>query len=153
MRRLIIIVMLLLAGAGLLVFGRRPDVRFSAVKMRLVEDGAGRPVIVPERPKRVIAMNSSNIDLFYGAGGEVIARPNKVTVRDSVMEKIKDLPLVGEAGTPSVETIVSLKPDLVLGLNMPFHQKLREPLERAGIPVLLQSLGGYRDTVGRLEFY
>lgn len=131
-----------LDAAGLLVFGRRPDGRFPAVKTRLVEAGAGRPVTVPERPKRVIALNSSNIDLFYGAGGEVIARPNKVTVRESVMEKIKDLPLVGEAGTPSVETIVSLKPDLVLGLNMPFHQKLREPLERASIPVLLQSLGG-----------
>lgn len=153
MRKLIIIVAILLAGTGFLVFSRQTNKQPETADTRVVEDGNGRRVTIPKQPQRIIALNSSNIDLIYGAGGSVIARPNRVSVRESVMEQIKDLPLVGESGAPSVETIVSLKPDLVLGLNMPFHQKLAEPLEQVGIPVLLQSLGGYGDTVERLRFY
>lgn len=153
MRKLIIIVLLLLAGASLWGFRFRADKAEQTEETRLIKDASGREISIPARPQRVIALNSSNIDLYYGAGGSVIAKPDKVTLRGDLAEKIRDLPTIGESGAPSVEKIISLKPDLVLGLNMAFHQRLVEPLEQAGIPVLLQSLGGYHDTLERLRFY
>lgn len=153
MRKLIIIVLLLLAGLSIFGFRFRADKTEPTDETRLTRDAGGREVRIPARPQRVIALNSSNIDLYYGAGGSVIAKPDNVTLRQDLAEKIKDLPTIGESGAPSVEKIISLKPDLVLGLNMAFHQRLVEPLEQAGIPVLLQSLGGYHDTLERLRFY
>lgn len=153
MRKLIIIVLLLLAGVSIFGFRLRADKAGPTKETRLVEDASGRQISIPARPQRVIALNSSNIDLYYGAGGSVIARPDKVMLREDLAGKIKDLPTIGESGAPSVEKIISLKPDLVLGLNMAFHQRLVEPLEQAGIPVILQSLGGYQDTLERLRFY
>lgn len=153
MRKLIIIVLLLLAGASIFGFRLRTGKTGPIEETLLIKDASGREISIPAHPHRVIALNSSNIDLYYGAGGSVIARPDKVTLKKGLAEKIKDLPTIGESGAPSVEKIISLKPDLVLGLNMAFHQKLVEPLGQAGIPVLLQSLGGYNDTLERLRFY
>ncbi|MDL2281148.1 ABC transporter substrate-binding protein [Selenomonadales bacterium OttesenSCG-928-I06] len=125
----------------------------STVKTRVVVDDTSKAITIPEKPQRVIALNSSNIDLYYGAGGTVIARPNKVTLNKETMAKVENLPTIGEAANPSIEQIVALKPDLVLGLNMPFNQNLVPILEKADIPVLLVSLGDYQDTLNRLKFF
>lgn len=153
MRKIVIIVVLLLAGAAVLGYGRHTKNMGEASKTRLVTDGASRQVTIPVRPQRVIALNSSNIDLYYGAGGQVIARPSRVTMSEAVMEKIEGLPVIGESGSPSIEKLVALKPDLVVGLNMSFHQLLAQPLEEAGIPLLLISPGNYENIIELLEFY
>mgnify|MGYP000273108670 CR=1 FL=1 len=51
----------------------------------------------------------------------------------------KNIEQIGVIHNPSVETILKLQPDLVIGVNVPFHQQLIPTLEKADIPVLIKS--------------
>lgn len=42
---------------------------------------------------------------------------------------------------------MSLKPDLVVGTNVPFHVMLRKPLEMAGVPLYLNMINSYEDVL------
>ena len=44
---------------------------------------------------------------------------------------------------------MSLKPDLVVGTNVPFHVMLRKPLEMAGVPLYLNMINSYEDVLKR----
>lgn len=116
-------------------------------------DSTGRRVQIPVRPQRVVALNASNLDLYYAAGGQVIGRPTTVALSVDLLEKIKAIPQVGETSSPNLEKIVSLKPDLVLGVDAPFHHALVPVLEKAGIPILLQALPNYRSILQTIRQY
>lgn len=120
---------------------------------REVVDSAGRRSQVPVRPQRVIALNASNLDLYYAAGGRVIGRPTTAALSADLLEQIKTIPQVGETSAPNTEKIVSLKPDLVLGVDVPFHHAIVPVLEKAGIPILLQALPNYQSILQTIRLY
>jgi iron complex transport system substrate-binding protein len=96
-------------------------------------DGLGRFVVLNEAAKRVVSLAPSNTEILFavGAGEQVIGRDEF----SDYPEEAKALPSVGGSmGEYSVETIVSLNPDLVLAaeINSP---ELVKQLEDLGLTV------------------
>lgn len=147
-----LIVLFLLAGS-FLAFGRESRPVLHPGSFQTVTDGAGRRVIVPERPERVVALNASNIDLYLNAGGTLAGRAATNTLPPAVRAAVQTVPTVGLPPNPNLEQLVALKPDLVLAANIPFHHVLVPVLEKAGIPVLLQTLDSYPQVLATLAFY
>lgn len=125
----------------------------AVVPKKEVVDSAGRRVMVPVRPQRVVALNASNLDLYYAAGGTVIGRPTTVALSAELLGQIRDIPQIGETSAPNLEKIMALRPDLILGVDVPFHHMLLPALEKAGIPILLQTLPDYGKVLETIRFY
>lgn len=96
-------------------------------------DGLGRSVVMNGAAKRVVSLAPSNTEILYAVGAteQVIGRDEF----SDYPEEAKALPSVGGSmGEYSVETIVSLNPDLVLAaeINSP---ELVKQLEDLGLTV------------------
>lgn len=102
---------------------------------RTVTDELGRTITVPEHPHRLICLAPNVVDDVYalGAGADVIA----VTDFVKYPAEAKTKPSVGIPLTPSIEKIVSLHPDLVLGFGEMRNTDIMKRLEQMGIPVFM----------------
>ena len=107
---------------------------------RTVTDELGRVVQVPDHPHRLICLMPSVVDDVYalGAGADVIA----VTDYTKYPAEAKSKPSVGSILAPSMEMIVSLHPDLVLGTTEMSRAETLQQLERLGIMVFMVSTHG-----------
>jgi iron complex transport system substrate-binding protein len=121
--------------------------------VRTVIDSAGREIVIPEHPKRVVILNASNLELYYAAGGQAIAKPVSSAFDVKLQKKIADIPEIGFIHSPNLEKIVSLQPDLVIGTNVPFHNALKDALQKAGIPLYINSISSYEDVLKTITFY
>lgn len=129
--------------------------------VRVVTDGADRVVAIPGRPQRVIALNASNLGLYYAIGGNIIGRVSTNMLPPDMEEKVRSIPTIGLPACLDVKRIIEMKPDLVLGthhlllrgMHAPRHHTLAAVLEKNGIPVLLQALAHYSDVLKTLRFY
>lgn len=120
---------------------------------REVTDSTGAKITIPVHPKRVVFLNASNLDMYYAAGGTAVGKPTSTSITPDLQEKTKDVPEVGIIHNPNMETILSLRPDLVIGVNVPFHTGIRETLANAGIPLYINNLNTYDDVLNTLTFY
>lgn len=107
-----------------------------------VIDERGKEITLPQKPERIITI----LPLYAEIVIDLEAKDRIVGVADSPDNppEVADLPKVGTAFSPSVEAILALKPDLVLGAFDP----IRLTLEDAGIPVFLGGKpGGFIDRI------
>jgi ABC-type Fe3+-hydroxamate transport system substrate-binding protein len=104
-----------------------------ALAARSLTDGLGRNVTVPDHPHRLICLMPSVVDDVYalGAGADIVA----VTDYTKYPPAAKTKPTVGLPLSPSLETIVSLHPDLVLATADLNRSETINQLERLEIPV------------------
>lgn len=156
LRKLIFIVICLIAVGGAFLASRQENGASDRENEAItVTDSTGREVVIPAHPKRVVLLNASHFDLYYYAGGgeTIVGKPTSEALSDEVKEGTKSVQEVGVIHNPSVETILNLQPDLVIGINVPFHQQLIPTLEKADIPVLIKSLDTYEDVLETLAFY
>lgn len=102
---------------------------------RSVVDETGQKVVVPDHPHRIICLVPSITDSVFslGAGDDVVAVSNYVEFPVAAQKK----PSVGSIMTPSLEMIVSLHPDLILGTPKANSQATLDQLGQMGIPVFL----------------
>jgi iron complex transport system substrate-binding protein len=102
---------------------------------RTVTDELGRRVVVPDHPHRIICLWPSVTDTVFalGAGEDVVAVSDYTKYPAEAMKK----PSIGELIKPSIETIVALHPDLVIGVQPKGPMEVTGQLERFGIPVFL----------------
>ncbi len=102
---------------------------------RTVMDEAGISVTIPDHPHRVVCLAPSIIDAVFalGAADDVIARTDFVEYPAIAKKK----PSIGSIMTPSLETILALHPDLVLGMPHANPQAILDQIQRHGIPVYL----------------
>jgi len=107
----------------------------SAAASRIVMDEAGRKVTVPDHPHRVICLVPSVTDAVFalGSGDDVVAVSDYTTYPPEALKK----PSVGSLVKPSIETILSFHPDLVVGTQIPGSSETASQLEALGIPVYL----------------
>jgi len=100
-----------------------------------VVDETGRSVSVPDHPHRIVCLVPSITDTVFalGAGDDVVAVSDYVQYPAEAMKK----PSVGSISSPSMETIVALHPDLVLGMPHLNQQAVIDQLQRFGIPLYL----------------
>ncbi|HEY0931089.1 MAG TPA: cobalamin-binding protein [Gemmatimonas sp.] len=99
-----------------------------------VVDDAGRTVTLAQPARRVVSLIPSATEtlLALGAAEQLIAR-----TRYDVAPEVQHLPLVGGSVDPSIEMIVSLKPELVVSWESDKRQQFRERLTALGIPIFM----------------
>lgn len=120
-----------------------------ALAARTVTDQLGRKVVVPNHPHRIICLLPSLVDDVYslGAGNDVIGVPDFTRYPTAARGK----PHIGLPLSPSLETIVALHPDLILGgADMNRAQTLSR-LEQLGIPVFLTNTHGVQGIYASLQ--
>jgi ABC-type Fe3+-hydroxamate transport system substrate-binding protein len=107
---------------------------------RTLIDETGRRVVVPDHPHRVICLMPTVTDTVFalGAGDDVVAISDYTKYPAAALKK----PSVGDLIKPSIETILSLHPDLVIGMQPKGPMEVTDQLERAGIPIFLVSPHG-----------
>ena len=107
---------------------------------RTLTDELGRTVVVPDHPHRVICLMPSVTDTVYalGAGDDVVGISDYTEYPAEALKK----PSVGNLITPSIETILSLHPDLVIGVQPMGPMDITDQMERVGIPIFLVSPHG-----------
>lgn len=115
---------------GLLIFLAAPFAR-----SRTVHDELGRSLEVPDHPHRVVCLVPSVVDVAYslGAGEDVVAISDFTKYPKQALQK----PSVGLPLNPSMETVLALHPDLVLGTGDMNTLEFTGQLQRLGIPVFM----------------
>lgn len=97
-------------------------------------DALEREVTIENRPQRIVSLAPAVTEILYaiGAGPQVVGR----TEYDNYPPEVASLPSVGgfTADSISVETILALEPDLVLGGDRQ-QEEIASALEGSGIPV------------------
>ncbi len=105
----------------------------SGLAARVVTDQTGRRVNVPEHPRRLISIAPSITETLYELGlGERLVGDTDYC---DYPPQAKVIPHVGAMLNPSLEKIVALKPDLVLGTDEANRRETADQLERLGIPL------------------
>ena len=102
---------------------------------RTVTDEAGRTMTVPDHPHRIVSLVPNITDDIYalGAGDDVVGISDFVEFPAEARSK----PVVGTITDPSIEAIVALHPDLILGTPYANNQNALDALQRLNIPVFL----------------
>ena len=116
-------------------------------------DRAGTSVTMPSHPKRVVILNTANIDMYLAVEGTIVGRMDAASLSGELKDKVKDIPSVGNTYNPDVEKIISLNPDLVIGMNIANHIKLREALTSANIPLYINDLDSFEDVNRSLQLF
>ena len=100
-----------------------------------VIDSRGKEVVLQKKPKRVLPVYTTYLNVWYECGGTAIGRPSSESAE--LDPRAVSLPQVGHVTTPNMEKVFSLKPDLVL-LRYGFagHSRIVPMLEQAKIPFL-----------------
>ncbi len=106
-----------------------------AFASRSVRDELGRDVTIPDHPHRLICLAPSITDTVYvlGRGEDIVG----VTDYTKYPPEAKQKPSVGGVINPSLEKLVSLKPDLVLAIGDLNSFDLVRSIEHLGVPVFV----------------
>jgi len=113
-------------------------------------DTVGHEIVIEAPPARIVSLAPSITESLYaiGAGDLLVGR----TEYCDYPEEALALPTVGEfsSSTISVEAIVALEPDLVIGGSI-YQADLVETLENAGIQVFIMDPLSIEDTLTALK--
>jgi len=102
---------------------------------RTVQDELGRKIEVPDHPHRVVCLTPSVADIVYSLGDGVSV--TAISAFTKYPKEALEKPSIGLPLNPSLETIVALHPDLVLGSGDLNTLEFAGHLERLGIPVFM----------------
>ena len=109
-----------------------------------VTDDAGRKVEIPTHPKRVVCLSNSYLSLLEVVQGDLVGVVSAKAAHANIPERYAQLPSVGEVYNVNMESLVGLKPDLVLAAKGS-HEKLLPILDSNHVPVLLLSLKSFAE--------
>lgn len=100
---------------------------------RTVVDETGRVVRIPPRVERIVSLAPNLTEIVYALGLE--ARLVGVTTHCDFPPAAQAKPKVGDVLNPSLEKILDLNPDLVLGTTAGNRRETVDALERMGVPL------------------
>lgn len=124
-----------------------------------VMDQTGRPLDLPARPRRIVSLVPSVTEDLYAIG----AQEALVGVTDfcDYPPQARGKTRVGDMLAPNLETVVGLKPDLVVATRSGNAKETFDQLRRLGIPVylvdpvsvadVLRLIAGLGDLTGRRD--
>ena len=105
-----------------------------------VIDDFGREVLIPHEPTRIVSTAPSITETLFalGLGNEVVGVTRYCNYPPEVLEKIGkgEITVIGGYTDPSLEKILELNPDLVIGHNL-LNPEFVKKLEDAGIPIIV----------------
>ncbi len=113
-------------------------------------DALGNEIVLTGTPQRIVSLAPSITEILFeiGAGGQVVGRTDYC----DYPEEVKDLPSIGgfSAEAMSLETIISLEPDLVIGGSI-YQAEVIKTLQDAGIKAFVSqpaNLAEIKDSLG-----
>jgi iron complex transport system substrate-binding protein len=117
-----------------------------------ISDATGKPVTISSKPTRIISLLPSVTEILWAvnASSQVIAVDEYSNYPPQVPKLVKEGKLIniGSGWYPDVELILSLKPDLVVGVDsVESHHSLKEILAEYGIPVVLLPDRNFKDVI------
>ena len=128
-----------------------PEPEFSPVTFT---DDLDREIVIEEPPLRIVSLAPSITEMLFGigAGDLVVGRTDYC----DYPPEVEALPSIGgfSASSISIETIIDLEPDLVIG-GATRQAEVIEALDVAGIPAFVlqrETIGGTLETLQLLGF-
>ncbi len=118
---------------------------------RMVVDQTGRRVEVPARIERIISLAPNLTEIVYALGLQ--DRLVGVTTLCDYPPAAREKPKVGDVLNPSLEKIVQLQPDVVLGTTAGNRRATVDALERLDVPLYgvdARSVEGIFDSIRHL---
>ena len=118
-------------------------------KDRLLTDETGRKVKIPYPAKRIISLAPSITEILFALGlnEEIAAITNFCDYPEAVLSK----PRIGGFVNPDTEKIVSLKPDLIIGIRDGNRMDTVHRLNDFGFPVYLIDPKGFDGVLGTIK--
>ncbi|WP_158082114.1 ABC transporter substrate-binding protein [Paenibacillus ferrarius] len=116
----------------------------------IFKDSTKQEITLKDKPQRVILLNTEIQELFYQVGGKAVGLATAPGI--PVPETAKDAAQVGEINHVSLEKVMSLKPDLVIGQSM-FHAALKDSLAASKVPLALIDIKSYEDIKATAELF
>jgi iron complex transport system substrate-binding protein len=121
----------------------------SATAAVSVVDDAGRTVTLAKPAQRIVSLAPHATELLFAAGaGKTVVG---VVRYSDFPEAAKQVPVVGEAGALDLETLLSLKPDLIVAWQSGNPAAAIERLLKFNIPVFLSEPRHLDDIATNLE--
>ena len=116
-----------------------------------VEDDAGRVLVLEASPQRIVSLVPVATEILFslGEGSRLVGRSRF----DDYPPEARDVPDVGDAIRPSVETVVVRDPDLVILIGGSDNADAVREMERLDVPhlvVLFNTLEELHDNIIRL---
>lgn len=142
---ILMLVVLSAAGCG----PKKPASSSSDAVFAEVKDANGRTVKLTKKPERIVVASASFLEPLHEVGGKIVARPESKTINPDFA---KDIPSIGRVYNIDVEKLLAYNPDLVV-LNKATNEKLIQPLETAGIPVIVAHLKSYDDVKDGIRLF
>ena len=122
----------------------------SAENAVVFTDALGREVTIEKEPQRVAALIGSFADVWQLSGGTVCATAEDAW--DDLGLEMGDAVSLGGAHSPSLETLLSTEPDLVIAsASTSSNVEMREALENAGITVAYFDVDCFEDYLNMLD--
>ena len=152
---LIVVAVVLVAVSAFTLMNKNSDSSSKSTATRVVKDERGKEVVIPTHPKRVLLLSATHLDLFVEAGGadKIVGKPTTQTASKEVQDATANAKEIGQAMALNAEVMMSLNPDLVIGVNMQPHVALIPMFEKAGIPVYIQTINTYEQVLEQLQLY
>jgi len=114
-------------------------------------DTLGETVRIKKNPQRVVGLYNSFINVWYEAGGEVIGRTSSTS---QLTKKALDAEVCGSFGSPNIEKIISLNPDLViLSTNIDGQKNIIPLLKENKIPYMAVSYNNVDEYLDILKLF
>lgn len=146
---LIIVILLTVIAAGC---GRQPESAgpSAAGSYLTLSDDAGRTVVLPKKPERIVVLSTSLLELLYAVDGQAVGRPSSKT--GEIPAAAQAAAEVGFVYNINIEKVVSLQPDLVIAFQG-INDKLVPVLASNNIPVLLVRIKTYQDVLDKVRLF
>jgi iron complex transport system substrate-binding protein len=114
-----------------------------------LRDMLGRDVTLPAPPARIVSLVPSVTEIVFSLGAEarLVGRTDFCDHPVAVTTK----PSVGGMVNPSLETLVALRPDLVVATDEGNREETIQQLQRLGIPTYLVHANRIAQTVDLIE--
>jgi iron complex transport system substrate-binding protein len=124
-------------------------VTLGAAPRLVVKDGTGREVHLDKSARRIVSLAPHLTEGLFaiGAGGLVVGTVDY----SDYPEAAKRIPRVGGYDRFDLETVIALRPDLVVGWQSGNPTALLERLRALGIPVLVSQPNHLEDVADELE--
>ncbi len=155
MKRNLVYLASIVTMISLLLFGcgsqpkDKPITQGSTEYLRMTDD-AGRTVVLPQKPQRIVVLSTSFLDVLYGVGGQAVGRPSSKSA--SMFPASQNASEVGFIYNVNTEQVLALQPDLVIGFQG-IHEKLIPILDSSKIPVVMLKMKSYDDIVGKAKLF
>lgn len=139
----------LILAAGLLLCGCAAGESEEA--MFVFTDDLGREVRLSQEPKRVACLLGSFAEIWYLAGGAVIAAPEDAW-EDFELPLPEDAVMLGTAKRISMELLLASEPDFIIAsTNIQQQMQLQDTLDATGIPTAYFGVSDFGDYLRMLK--